>query len=180
METTVKATSILSDEHKNISKVVGALVAERDNLKSGGALDKEFFEKAVDFIKNYADKSHHAKEEDILFVEVHKDGVEMHCDPIPQMLHEHDEGRNCVKNIVDGLNEGDNEKIIAGTTGYTDLIKEHIFKEDNILYPMADDALNDQAQESMLEKFKEAANKFADGELDRLIEIANDFENRGK
>ena len=61
----MKPTTILSEEHKHILSVIDALSKERKNLESGKELDKDFFSKAIDFIKNYADKFHHAKEEDI-------------------------------------------------------------------------------------------------------------------
>ena len=90
----MKPTKILSEEHKNIIKIIEALNKECDSLESGKPLDKEFFIKAVDFIKNYADKFHHAKEEDILFKEFNKS--QSHCNPTEQMLYEHDLGRNFI------------------------------------------------------------------------------------
>lgn len=150
----MKPTKILSDEHKNILKVIEALNKECDLLESGKELDKDFFNKAIDFIRNYADKFHHAKEEEILFKELCKDTVEMHCNPTQQMLHEHDLGRNFVKEMEQGLNENNKEKVIENARGYAQLLQEHIYKEDNILYPMADEALNKNMQKSILEKFK--------------------------
>ena len=79
-------TKILSDEHRHILKVISALAKECDAIESGKDLDKDFFEKAVDFIRNYADKFHHSKEEDIFFVELNKDNVQMHCNPVEQMM----------------------------------------------------------------------------------------------
>ena len=178
MEKADKATTILSNEHKNISKVIDAVIAECNSLESGKETDKAFFEKTVDFIRNYADKFHHAKEENILFVELHKDGVEMHCDPIPQMLHEHDLGRDFVKVIIEGLNANNKEKMVENAKGYTGLIREHIFKEDNILYPMADEALDDQSQKSMLAKFIEEENLFAEGHKETCFSIVKEFESR--
>ena len=53
-----------------------------------------------------------------------------------------------------GLKQNDKQKIIEGANGYIRLIRDHIFKEDNILYPMADDALSDEVKKNMLNKFK--------------------------
>ena len=148
----MKPTKILSEEHKNIIKIIGALNKECDSLESGKPLDKEFFNKAVDFIKNYADKFHHAKEEDILFKEFNKS--QSHCNPTEQMLYEHDLGRNFVKGMEQASKENNKEKLMENARGYSQLLQEHIYKEDNILYPMADEALNEKTQKSMLEKFK--------------------------
>lgn len=149
----MKPTTILSDEHKNILKVIETLSKECDRLGAGAEIDKDFFKKAVDFIKNYADKFHHAKEEDILFVELDKREGQMHCSPMGQMRHEHDLGRGFVKGLENALNSGNKEKIIENARSYAELLEDHIYKEDNILYPMADEVLDETAQKEMADKF---------------------------
>lgn len=152
-------TKILSEEHQHILKVIDALTKECDALESGKSLDKPFFEKAIDFIRNYADKFHHAKEEDILFKELCKDTVQMHCNPVEQMLYEHKEGRNFVTGMEEGVKEADKDKVIFNARGYANLLRDHIFKEDNILYPMADEALNKKTQQKMLKEFMQIETK---------------------
>ena len=153
------ALQILSDEHQNILKVIDALLKECDSLKSGNKINKDFFKKIIDFIKGYADKFHHAKEEDILFVELCKDGVRMHCNPTQQMLHEHDLGRNFIKELEKGIEENNKEEVVENAKGYAHLLQEHIFKEDNILYPMADESLSLSVKNDMLEKFQRVEQK---------------------
>ena len=155
-------TKILSDEHKNILKVIGALLKECDALESGKEIDKDFFKKAIEFVRSYADKFHHAKEEDILFVELSKDGVQMHCDPTPQMLHEHELGRNFIGELEAEIGKNDKNKVIESARGYANLLKDHIFKEDNILYPMADEALNQETQKMIVDKFKKVEQNFVE------------------
>ena len=174
MDTTTK---ILSGEHQNILKVVSVVVKECDALELGKDLDRNFFAQAIDFIRNYADKFHHAKEEDILFVELCKDTVQMHCNPTGQMLLEHDLCRGFVKSMDRGLEENNNKKIIENACDYAQMIQEHIFKEDNILYPMADEALSTAVQESMLDKFKEVEIKFS-AKLKQYLSVVEEFEKR--
>ena len=143
----------MSDEHKNILKVIGAVSKQCEGIDSGQEIDKDFFAKAVGFIRNYADKFHHAKEEDILFMELNKDGVLEHCNPIGQMLHEHDLGRGFVKGLSEAVEKGDKAEAVKNARGYCELLQEHIFKEDNILYPMADEALKEEIQKDILGKF---------------------------
>lgn len=147
---------MLSKEHENILKVAEALESEASGLKRK-EIDLAFFKKAVDFIKDYADKYHHAKEEDILFREFNKLAEEgcVHCNPVEQMLFEHEEGRRNVRKMESGLSQGNKNLLIEGAMGYAQLIREHIFKEDSILYPMAEGALSDSAKRKMLGKFKE-------------------------
>ncbi|MBC8500143.1 MAG: hemerythrin domain-containing protein [Nanoarchaeota archaeon] len=170
-------TRILSDEHKNILKVIDSLLRECDALESGKDMDKRFFRKIVDFVRNYADRFHHAKEEDILFVELCKDNVQMPCNPTHQMLHEHDLGRSFVKNVEDGLKEDNKEKVVENARGYAQLLQEHIYKEDNILYPMADEALNQEIQKSMLDKFRQVEQRFGQ-KKEQYLSIVKELEKR--
>ncbi|MBT4805292.1 cation-binding protein [Candidatus Woesearchaeota archaeon] len=147
-------TEILSAEHQNILKAINLLLKECQEIESGKELNKIFFNNAIYFIQHYADKFHHAKEEDILFKELGKDTVEMHCNPSTQMLYEHDLGRGFVKEMIDGLKNNDKEQIIQNARSYGQLLQEHISKEDNILYPMANEALNLNIQTSMSEEFE--------------------------
>ena len=98
------------DEHKYILKVADALEKECNEIKSGKIVDEDFFRKVIDFIRNYADKFHHAKEEDILFKEFCKaaEKGEVHCNPTEQMLYEHDAGRGFVKAMEEGVERNDN------------------------------------------------------------------------
>lgn len=170
-------TQILSKEHQNILKIVSVLLRECDAIEAGKNLDKAFFEKAIDFIKNYADEFHHAKEEDILFVELNRNEEQMHCNPIEQMLYEHNLGRNFVKGLREGVEENNKVKILENARGYAHLLQDHIFKEDNILYPMADEALDQQTQKSILEKFEQAERKkFSEGTKEKYLSIVKEFE----
>ncbi len=148
-------------EHENILKIAEALEDECREIESGKEIDGNFFKKAIDFIRNYADKLHHAKEEDILFREFTKAAEEgcSHCNPVEQMLYEHDLGRNFVKEVEEGIKKDNKERVIEGARGYSHLIREHIFKEDNILYPMADDVFSEKTKKEILNKFKSIENK---------------------
>ncbi|MFA4952750.1 MAG: hemerythrin domain-containing protein [Candidatus Pacearchaeota archaeon] len=150
-----KAIKILVDEHKNILKLADALEKECNKIKSGEKVNEDFFKKVIDFIRNYADKFHHAKEEDILFKEFCKTAEKgcLHCNPVEQMLYEHDIGRKFVRGIEEGIKEKDKRKIVENSLGYVNLIREHIFKEDNILYPMAENSFDKRTKEEILKKF---------------------------
>ena len=94
------ALTILSDEHQNILTVIDALFEECHRIDDGNPINEIFFMGAIGFIRNYADRFHHAKEEDILFVELNKDEVQMHCNPVQQMLYEHEIGRDFVTALI--------------------------------------------------------------------------------
>ena len=113
-------TDMLLKEHENILKFIDFLLEKCEVMEKKKEIDRDFFERAIDFIRNYADKFHHAKEEDLLFKELCKDTVEMHCNPVEQMLYEHNLGRDFVKGIEDGLKKSDINKVIKNCKDYLD------------------------------------------------------------
>ena len=156
--------------------VISAIENECDLLGKGKDLDKAFFGRVIDFIKNYADRFHHSKEEDILFKEMCNDTVQLHCNPTTQMLYEHDTGRQYVKGLEEALGEDDVPRVIENAMGYALLLQDHIHKEDNILYPMAEQALDTETKRSMLERFIEVEGKrFPEGTKEYYEAMAREF-----
>lgn len=142
-------TQILSNEHQNILKVIDIMLDECDQIEKGKAVSTEFFRNVLHFIKHYADGYHHAKEETILFKVMLKNMEHMHCNPIPVMLMEHDAGREYVQGMEKALEDGNTEELLESTRGYGYLLQSHIQKEDNILYPMAEQVLDDHQKEEV-------------------------------
>jgi len=173
------ALKLLSDEHQNILKVIDALLKECDVLASGKEINKDFFKKIIEFVRGYADKFHHAKEEDILFVELSKDEAQMHCNPTQQMLYEHDLGRNFIKELEEGVKNNNKNKIIENARGYARLLQEHIFKEDNVLYSMADEALSQEIKKTILARFEKIGQEFTE-ENKKYIFLAEELTKRSK
>lgn len=173
-------TQILKEEHAHILKVIEALKRECHEIQEKKRLDRNFFQQAVDFVKNYADSFHHAKEEDILFVQMREHLDELHCNPVEQMLLEHKLGREYIKKLVEGIKEEEKEKVARSCLGYCELLCDHIFKEDNILYPMADDVFTEKERAYMLDKFKKAeeGNNFFKANLKKYLDFANLAEKR--
>jgi hemerythrin-like domain-containing protein len=168
----LNVTEILSEEHENILSVINSVLKECSRLEEGKALDHAFFGKVIDFIKNYADGFHHAKEEDILFAELLDNVDRMHCNPIPVMFHEHEAGRNYVRAMEEGLERNDKEHVIENARGYCYLLQEHIYKEDNILFQMAEEALNDEQKQEVLKKYQEVeATRFTPEKLKKYLSI---------
>jgi hemerythrin-like domain-containing protein len=148
-----KVSKLLMQEHENILEVIESLEDEIEKLKDNQQINRSLFLEIIDFIKNYADKFHHAKEEDVLFAEFNKEEENMHCNPVPQMLHEHDEGRNFVKAMLYAVESNNKDQLIENSLNYAGLLREHIYKEDNILYPMIDEGLNKKTLELIYKKF---------------------------
>lgn len=125
------------EEHTFIKKLLGLIpqrIIATDITTTDG---KALIERMLYFIRNYADRYHHAKEEDILF-----GYVDRSSDIISVMLSDHVNGRNHVKGIAEALQRGDKDAVVNGFIAYRDLLTEHIRKEDDILYPWIDRQLS--------------------------------------
>lgn len=109
----------------------------------------------IDFIREFADAFHHAKEEQILFRYLEVPGVLTHCNPVPQMLLEHNQARKLLENMQSASLKEDLNQFIVNCAQYSKLLKDHIYKEDNILYPMAERGLSDANKVSLLKECAE-------------------------
>jgi hemerythrin-like domain-containing protein len=152
----MKPTQELSHEHQAILQMIQILGKISDKLEAGEKVDVTHLEKAVDFIKIFADKCHHGKEEDLLFPAMEKAGIPRTGGPLGVMLHEHTEGRGYVKALSDsipGIKKGEAasaRRFAESARNYGALLSQHIQKEDQILYPMADARLS-RGQQNELE-----------------------------
>lgn len=138
------ATNYLVEEHDLILRMIRVIGKLNQKLMGGEPVEAEDLRSVVDFIRNFADRCHHAKEEDLLFKKMEERGFSPEQGPVAVMLYEHDLSRNFVKAMEEGIDayeKGDQQaaKQIAENAGrYSQLLTEHIHKENNILYPMAD------------------------------------------
>lgn len=139
----MKATDILMAEHRNIEGVLSALETATARLEAGDGLRPGFFRDAAEFISGYADGCHHHKEEDILFTAMVESGMPRNQGPIGVMLAEHEQARAFTRAMREGADawEGGDDtakaRVLHAALGYAALLREHIMKEDNVLFPMA-------------------------------------------
>jgi len=153
----MKPTQELSHEHQAILQMIRILGKIGQRLEADEKVDVTHLEKAVDFIKVFADKCHHGKEEDLLFPRT--------GGPLGVMLHDHTEGRGYVKALTDsipGIKKGDKaaaRRFAENARNYGTLLSQHIFKEDHILYPMADARLSPEQQAKLESCFADVEEK---------------------
>ncbi len=136
-------TETLSQEHRVIEARLDALEEQIRLADAGQPFPRRFLDEALDFFRNFADGCHHAKEENLLFPRMKERGVPERGGPIGVMLAEHDQGRACLKAVRENLaaaERGDPEarrQVFGNATAYIELLRQHIHKEDNILFRMA-------------------------------------------
>ena len=155
----MKATKILTDEHRVIERVLNVLEAGVAKAERGESVRPGMFLEAVDFIKEFADGSHHHKEEGVLFEAMAAAGVPREAGPIAVMMAEHEQARAYTRAICEAAERwerGDTAAIpqlATAARGYAALLRQHIAKEDQILFPMAEQAIPRGKHDSVIEAF---------------------------
>lgn len=118
-------------------------------MEAGEEMNKADMESAIAFIREFADKCHHRKEEKLLFPAMRENNIEEEISLVDILTEEHETGRNFVKNMAEAIAEKDSTKFIENARGYVELLNPHIDKENNILFPMADKSLSKEKQKEL-------------------------------
>ena len=126
----------LVQEHGQILGLLELIPELLGLLERAPASAMPLLEGCLDFIRGYADRYHHAKEEDILF------GFFDPGEIIQVMLEDHVQGRHHVAEMSAGLSQGDAPRVAAQLRAYGELLRGHILREDTILYPWMDRTLS--------------------------------------
>ncbi len=156
----MNATQELRDEHEGIKVALLTLGRMSSNLDSGQAVDVDDLEAVVDFLRTFADRCHHGKEEDLLFPALERAGIPKEGGPIGVMLTEHAHGREQIRAMADAiprLREGDldaRRDFASAAREYVRLLSDHIEKENNVLFPMADRHIPQEEQAELSEGFE--------------------------
>lgn len=143
----------------------------------------EIFEKFTYFIKNFIDICHHGKEEKVLFPLIEKYGFPREGGPTGVMLLEHEQGRTLAKVLADAVErykkgeEAAKRVIIESSQAYILLLTQHIPKEDEILYPLADRILSADEKRDLLKGFREVEEyTVGPGKHEELLNYVDELE----
>jgi hemerythrin-like domain-containing protein len=165
----------LVNEHVLIKRLIALIPAIIETFDVESEPDRQLIRDAVDFIRSYADKFHHAKEEDILFEYSHKES-----DIIKTMYEDHKKARNHVKAMMEALEKRDKAGVVEHLREYGDLLTEHIKKEDEILYPWIDRELSIAQVVELFSKFDDADNSLGADIPERYERFVNKVEEQRK
>jgi len=138
-----KPIDVLMSEHRLIEQVLGSLESFAIAVEGGLAVERPLVSDYAGFFRGFADAYHHGKEEDILFQRMIERGFPTESGPLAVMLHEHTQGRARVAVLRQvGQAEGEVDAaeraaLLSSANEFIPLLRQHIIKEDRILYPMA-------------------------------------------
>ncbi len=151
------ATKNLINDHVHILRLIGVM----DHLTTLEKPNLNHIDDAIDLIKNFADIFHHAKEENMLFPYLGTKGFPANQGPVAVMLSEHIQGRNFVQGMelsVNLIKSDDTDAYLSlkeNMKGYSSLLRSHINKENNVLFPMADKVISEEDNQALMDRFTE-------------------------
>lgn len=178
-----RATDILMAEHRGIERMLSIVEAAAGRVERGEAVPPALFADAATFFANFADRCHHSKEEKHLFATLAARGVPVEGGPIGVMLAEHDQGRAYVRTMreeghkhAEGTLENPS-RLVEAVRGYVGLLRQHILKEDRILYPLADRLLSPEDQAALVEACERVEREeMGEGEHERFHAMIEQLE----
>lgn len=154
-----KATEELEHEHRIIQQVVGGMAVLVEKLESGTEVDHAVFTDLSEFLQTFGDTCHHGKEEDYLFKLLEKKGVPVSGCPLAVLVHDHEKGRKLMADLKRDIalyeripSEG-RQGLIATLRKLIELYPSHIWKEDYLLFPMAEKLLSESEQKELSAQF---------------------------
>ena len=154
-------TQTLIAEHAVILQGLAALEEKLTAWEAGAPADRAYVEKAVEFLQSFADRCHHGKEEDILFkTMVEELDFPRTAGPVAVLTREHEQGRAFLRKIgaaaaVLGQDPDALRQVIESGRGYIQLLRIHIDRENNVVFPMVDQFLDDADNARLARQFEE-------------------------
>ena len=136
------STASLRRDHDLIEKVIKAMESTIQLLNDGKQIPESILLPVIDFSKNFTDVCHHSKEENSLFPALEQAGMSHNMGPIAMMLIDHERSREIGKEMENSAKDyilsGNSTKLISDMQQYVEHITEHLWKENNRLFMMAE------------------------------------------
>jgi hemerythrin-like domain-containing protein len=175
------ASQDLIHEHKAIIIALNVIEKMYERVQNDKKIDYKDIEEIIEFLKIFADKCHHGKEENFLFPALEEIGIKNQNGPIGVMLAQHKQGREFIKLMQESIvNKIINKKaFVNAASSYVNLLRNHIEKENKILFPMSDTKLSASKQKELLNNFENLEkNVIGEGKHEELHILLEKFEKK--
>lgn len=175
------ASEDLMNEHEGILLGLNILEKMIQLIKKNNQFEINDLKEIIYFLRLFADKCHHGKEEGLLFPAMEKAGIPKENGPIGQMLIEHSEGRKYISQMAEATENEmfDKNIFLQSATKYITLLRVHIVKENKILFPLGDKKIPLDKQAELIESFEVHEEKvMGAGTHEKLHELLHKFENK--
>jgi hemerythrin-like domain-containing protein len=154
-----KATEVLRQEHEEILHILEAADQLAAQFEANGSPPPQQLSDLLEFFQLFADRCHHGKEEELLFPALEKKGMPRNAGPTAALRFEHEEARSLIRQMQEAGKAhaaGDSaarRRWAAAARAYSDLLRQHIRKENEILFVMAERLLSDAEQQQLASAF---------------------------
>jgi hemerythrin-like domain-containing protein len=169
------ATEVLRREHEAILKMLEVAEEAARRLDRGENVTPDTLAGLLEFFRLFADRCHHGKEEDLLFPLLEKKGLPRAGGPIGVMLGEHEHGRAFVGQMAAAAEDYAKSDSTArrrwaeAARGYAELLRQHIHKENDVLFMVAENLLTGAEQAELARAFERVEEeKLGPGTHERL------------
>lgn len=172
----------LEAEHRVIQKVVAGMVVLADRLEAGGDVDPALLDRIVEFLRTFAERCHHGKEEAWLFPMLVRRGVPPQGCPVGGLTMEHEKGRQMVNDFVAAIQTWKSKEAVTPETlvktlrSLATFYPSHIWKEDYLLFPLAGRLLTPEDKRELAEKFDAVEHEIGDEVHVRFERLAAELE----
>jgi hemerythrin-like domain-containing protein len=175
-----RPTHLLRHEHRVIEQAMRALEGMCLTMRAGGSVPCEELSKLLDFIRNFADGFHHAKEETYFFPALKQVGIRDENGPLAFLRTQHERERRLLSELGRAVEEyrddpASAEKLVSAALQFKDHLIGHMQQEDAILFRLAEEMLDDQIKDSLIRAF---AREDADAQevIQRYEQLAEELE----
>ncbi len=177
----MRPIGMLIHEHMIIFLALGAAEREAQFIRDTGNIRAAQIEKLIAFFKNFIERSHHLKEEKHLFVKMRERDLFTDSRLLAEILQEHEQGRRKIRTIVEMLPQaraGDTFAIAVvkdNLLAYVKLLRSHINRENNVLYPMIEQLLAAEDQQALAKAFAQVeAHEMGEGIHEKYHQLVHD------
>jgi hemerythrin-like domain-containing protein len=149
----MKSTKLLMADHDIILNAIHVLDTMRTDIDHRKDVDFDDIRSLLTFLREFADGCHHVKEEAMLFPALIQAGLPLQDGPLAVLSHEHESGRALTAAMEEALDRNNKEDFVMYAVRYATLLREHIEKENSVLFDMADRTLTYEEDQNLADAF---------------------------
>jgi len=178
-------TENLINEHKKINELLDIMSKIALKIKSKDVFYPNDVEEVVKYLINIIENSHHGKEDDVFYPELISSGIPKETAPLSIINYEHLISVNYLKDISSCVvnckigNDFSGELLADSLTNYVIAIKNHIQREEEIVFPIANEVFSIEKQNDILQRFEIIEQKYISNSFnDQFDELLNKIKNK--
>ena len=143
----MKAIDLLKDDHQIIERALATLAAATVQLEGENAVRPGLFLSVVEFLEGFVHGIHFRREEGVLYAAMERAGAPRTAGPVGAAIREHETSRVAARSIRSAAErweageESARQELADEARRYVSLLKQHLAREDQLLFPMADDMI---------------------------------------